>query len=114
MCTDVDECEDTVCAQFCKNTPGSFKCACYHGYQLVNHLYCKPVGRCIRFKPISGCVCTDCVLSCCEKFGPSCCHLVTRLMPLTDLLNNLLRAGDIRLVGTTCCECIGLVNLVTR
>jgi hypothetical protein len=27
---------------------------------------------------------------------------------------NLLRADDIRLVGTTCCESVGLINLVTR
>jgi hypothetical protein len=26
----------------------------------------------------------------------------------------LLRAHDIRLVGTTCCESVGLINLVTR
>jgi hypothetical protein len=69
----------------------------------------------------------------------NCYHLVTRLMTVTDLLqvvptrliqavcnkllyelvvinlliNNLLRADDIRLVGTTCCEPVGLVNLVT-
>ena len=65
-------------------------------------------------------------------------HLVTRLMTVTDLLqvvptrliqavrnkllracchqlvNNLLRADDIRLAGTTCCESVGLINLVTR
>jgi hypothetical protein len=28
--------------------------------------------------------------------------------------SNLLRADDIRLVGTTCCEPVGLINLVTR
>ena len=28
-----------------------------------------------------------------------------------QLVNNLLRADDIRLVGTTCCE-VGLINLV--
>jgi hypothetical protein len=68
------------------------------------------------------------VPSCCDKSGTSCYHLVTRLMTVTDLLqvlqtrliqavrnkllracchqlvNNLLRADDIRLVGTTCCE----------
>jgi hypothetical protein len=65
------------------------------------------------------------VPSCCDKSGTSCYHLVTRLMTVTDLLqvvptrliqtvrnkllracchqlvNNLLRADDIRLVGTT-------------
>jgi hypothetical protein len=79
------------------------------------------------------------VPSCCDKSGTSCYHLVTRLMTVTDLLqvvptrliqavrnkllracchqlaNNLLRAdGDIRFVGTTCCESVGLINLVTR
>jgi hypothetical protein len=61
-----------------------------------------------------------------------CHHLVTRLMTVTDLpqvvptrliqavritsyfelvVNNLLHADDIRLVGTTCCESVGLINL---
>ena len=31
------------------------------------------------------------------------------------LFNNFLRADDIKLVGTTCCESVGLIiNLVTR
>jgi hypothetical protein len=78
------------------------------------------------------------VPSCCDKSGTSCYHLVTRLMTVTDsqqvvptrliqavrnkllraccpqLVNTLLRADDIRLVGTTCCESVGLINLVTR
>jgi hypothetical protein len=78
------------------------------------------------------------VPSCCDKSGTSCYHLVIGLMTVTDLLqviptrpiqavcnkllracchqlvNNLLRADDIRLVGTTCCESVGLINLVTR
>ena len=73
------------------------------------------------------------VPSCCDKSGTSCYHLVTRLMTVTDLLqvvptrliqavrNKLLRAcvtveraDDIRLVGTTCCESVGLINLVSR
>jgi hypothetical protein len=41
----------------------------------------------------------------CNKLLRVCCH---------QLVNNLLRAGDIRLVGTTCCESVGLINLVTR
>ena len=77
------------------------------------------------------------VPSCCDKSGTSCYHLVTRLMTVTDLqqvvatrviqavrnkllracchqlVNNLLRADDIRLVGTTCCESVGLINHVT-
>ena len=72
------------------------------------------------------------VSSCCGKSEISCYHLVTRLMKVADfatsccnkimqsdrnkllracchhLVNNLLRAG------TTCCESVGLINLVTR
>jgi hypothetical protein len=40
-----------------------------------------------------------------NKLLRACCH---------QLVNNLLRAHDIRLVGTTCCESVGLINLVTR
>jgi hypothetical protein len=78
------------------------------------------------------------VPSCCDKSGTSCYHLVTSLMTVTDLLqvvptrliqavrnkllracchqlvDDLLRADDIALIGTTCCESVGLVNLVTR
>ena len=66
------------------------------------------------------------VPSCCDKSGTSCYHLFTRLMTVIDLLqvvptrliqavrnkflracchqlvNNLLRADDIELDGTTC------------
>ena len=31
-----------------------------------------------------------------------------------QLVNELLRPDDIRLAGTTCCESIGLINLVTK
>jgi hypothetical protein len=74
------------------------------------------------------------VPSCCDKSGTSCYHLVTRLMTVTDLLqvvairltqavrnkllracchqlvDNLLRGDDIRLVETTCCESVDLIN----
>ena len=41
-----------------------------------------------------------------NKLLRACCH---------QLVNNLLRADYIRLVGTTCCDSVGLINLsVTR
>jgi hypothetical protein len=52
-------------------------------------------------------------------------HAITRLIQAVrnkllracclQLVNNLLiHADDIRLVGTTCCEFVGLISLVTR
>ncbi len=38
-----------------------------------------------------------------NKLLRACCH---------QLVNNLLRADDIKLVGTTCCESVGLINFV--
>lgn len=32
-CLDVDECQDTPCPQDCVNTPGSFRCECWVGYE---------------------------------------------------------------------------------
>ena len=78
------------------------------------------------------------VPSCRDKSETICYHLVIRMMTVTDLLqvvptrliqavrnkllraccrelvNNLLRADDIRLVGTTCCGSVDLINFVTR
>jgi len=31
---DVDECDDIPCHQICHNTPGSYQCSCYDGYEL--------------------------------------------------------------------------------
>ena len=72
-------------------------------------------------KPTSGCVRTACC-SCCDKFQTSCNHLVTRFMTVTDLPQvvqtkyklQLLRAQDVKIVETACCESVGLINLVTR
>ena len=40
-----------------------------------------------------------------NKLLRACCH---------QLVNNLLLADDIRLVGTTCCDSIGFIKLVAR
>jgi hypothetical protein len=80
---------------------------------------CNKVG----VKPISGCVRTACSQLLWQVWNKL---LSSRLMTVTDLLQvvpirtscyalvaiNLLRAEDIRLVGTTCCEFVGLINLV--
>ena len=41
-------------------------------------------------------------------------HTVSLVSDMFSYPNSLLRADDIRLVGTTCCESVGLINLVTR
>jgi hypothetical protein len=83
-------------------------------------------------------MCSHCLFPVVDNSGTSCYHLVTRFITVTNLLqvvptrliqavrNKLLRAcchqlvnnsqhaDEIRLVGTTCCESVGLVNLVAR
>ena len=105
--------------------------SCYRSANKLYKVVVKPISGCVRTASLFPVVVTS--LS-----GTSCYHLVTRLMTVTDLLqvvptrliqavrnkllracchqlvNNLLRADDIRLVGTTCCESVGLINLVTR
>uniref|UniRef100_A0A0N4ZC09 Very low-density lipoprotein receptor n=1 Tax=Parastrongyloides trichosuri TaxID=131310 RepID=A0A0N4ZC09_PARTI len=35
-CIDINECKiDGICDQICLNSPGTYKCDCYHGFQLV-------------------------------------------------------------------------------
>jgi hypothetical protein len=104
--------------------------------QVVTDL-CKPVVTRLSWSRYQD-VLALLVPSCCDKSGTSCYHLFTRLMTVTDLLqvvptrltqavrnkllracchqlvNNLLRADDIKLVRTTSCESVGLINLVTR
>ena len=37
LCDDIDECQELFpCSQMCLNTPGSYHCACYHGYAPAN------------------------------------------------------------------------------
>ena len=40
---DIDECSTAIggCADICANLPGSFRCECYHGYQLTNSTHCE-------------------------------------------------------------------------
>ncbi|TKS70311.1 Growth arrest-specific protein 6 [Collichthys lucidus] len=49
-CVDVDECETSVCAEECLNTPGSFRCFCdgRQGMKLGQDLRsCKPITPCM-------------------------------------------------------------------
>ena len=40
-CEDIDECAyDGYCDQICTNLPGSFRCSCNVGYELVNDVHC--------------------------------------------------------------------------
>ncbi|KAK3609861.1 hypothetical protein CHS0354_015052 [Potamilus streckersoni] len=73
-CEDNDECIQNTCEQICTNTPGSFQCRCYAGFQMDNDkLTCKPcqpltfgencsqVCECSqgaeRCDPVRGCIC---------------------------------------------------------
>ena len=41
FCIDVNECENgTICEQECINIIGSFTCACFTGFELINDTHC--------------------------------------------------------------------------
>ncbi|XP_014915220.1 latent-transforming growth factor beta-binding protein 1 isoform X5 [Poecilia latipinna] len=46
-CFDVDECQQNPCSNGrCENSPGSFRCDCYHGYRLTGNT-CEDVDECV-------------------------------------------------------------------
>ncbi|XP_027901001.1 latent-transforming growth factor beta-binding protein 1-like isoform X3 [Xiphophorus couchianus] len=46
-CFDVDECQQNPCSNGrCENSPGSFRCVCYHGYRLAGNT-CEDVDECV-------------------------------------------------------------------
>lgn len=40
VCIDLDECSNSFCDQFCKNTYGDYVCACAPGYKLIDEVKC--------------------------------------------------------------------------
>ncbi|XP_011062100.1 PREDICTED: vitellogenin receptor-like, partial [Acromyrmex echinatior] len=48
-CEDINECENDICSQFCRNTVGSFECSCQEGYYLRNKVSCKAIGPAMEF-----------------------------------------------------------------
>ena len=71
--------------------------SCYHLYYKVddgNRLVCYKL-----FQQDSDTSCSR------NRLLRACCR---------QIVNNLLRTDDIRLAATTCCECVGIINLVTR
>jgi len=79
-CTiDTDECDSIPCHQICRNTPGSYQCRCYDGYEM-DGIAC--IGKyafmfCIHIitSPLSG-----------KQFVANCTVTVTNY--LTDLFLN--------------------------
>lgn len=64
-CSDIDECQLQACGpHLCKNTPGSYECACGIGYQMVD-------GKC---KEADGCLLLKCDHGCSDSAGTSSCH----------------------------------------
>ena len=47
MFLDIDECNSTnnltVCDQICENIPGSYKCSCKKGFNLINNRRCEGI-----------------------------------------------------------------------
>ena len=49
-----------------------------------------------------------------NKLLRACCHQLVNNLLRADDIKLMLRADDIKLIGTTCCEPVGLINLVRR
>ena len=47
-CEDIDECASNRggCEQICKNSPGSYRCACRDGYKLRQKTICLDIDEC--------------------------------------------------------------------
>ncbi|KAF7658545.1 hypothetical protein LDENG_00011270 [Lucifuga dentata] len=61
LCTDIDECRQGLCSNGrCENTPGSFRCVCYHGYKLQNNT-CTDMDECMEPSQCPGQMCVNSV-----------------------------------------------------
>ncbi|NWU94351.1 TRBM protein, partial [Upupa epops] len=45
VCVDIDECAMNYCQQYCNNYPGSYKCHCSAGFQLIDQTECIKVAE---------------------------------------------------------------------
>lgn len=72
-CVDIDECQDSPCAQDCVNTLGGFHCECWVGYQSSGpkEEACEDVDECAAaYSPCAqGCINTDGSFYCSCKEG---------------------------------------------
>lgn len=63
-CSDIDECLSGACeGHLCKNTPGSYSCACKDGYEMVN-AKCADVDECAQSRCEHACFNTAGSFSC--------------------------------------------------
>ncbi|XP_053373031.1 uncharacterized protein LOC128546497 isoform X2 [Mercenaria mercenaria] len=61
-CNDIDECTDGTagCEHVCTNTPGSFKCSCREGYELLfDQTNCTDIDECFRNRTICDGMCRN-------------------------------------------------------
>ncbi|KAG5307229.1 VGR protein, partial [Acromyrmex insinuator] len=54
-CEDINECENDICSQFCRNAIGSFECFCddHHDIDTDNGVSCKAIGPPMKFITIT-------------------------------------------------------------
>ncbi|XP_074618589.1 uncharacterized protein LOC141877470 isoform X2 [Acropora palmata] len=123
-CLDIDECNSTnhltLCDQICENIPGSYKCSCKKGFNLINNRRCEDINECIDedyfncTDPLQYCVNTPGSHKCeCEKglqlIDGKCqdideCNFTKPLTPCDQICENI--------PGSYKCSCQDGFNLV--
>ncbi|KYN23000.1 Vitellogenin receptor [Trachymyrmex cornetzi] len=55
VCEDINECENDVCSQYCRNLEGSFECLCndHHKIDMADGVSCKAIGSPMEFITIT-------------------------------------------------------------
>ncbi|XP_065884099.1 mucin-like protein isoform X2 [Dysidea avara] len=106
-CVDIDECANSssnVCTQQCVNTPGSYQCDCYDGYQPVdvNATQCEDIDECMEYN--------DCHQICTNTNGSYECSCNPGFMLMND--NRTCTAITECNVDNPCQEECAIVDLI--
>lgn len=96
-CVDVDECLQRPCEQLCVNTPGSFECQCWEGYQTDDAGGCEEVDECAD---------NPCEHVCEKLVGSYRCHCQLGYSPVPEDPSRCRDVDECRIRGTCDQMCV--------